>query len=179
MNSIGLPADAPQETQLLIAFADLTLFTRTARTMSDAELAEFCQGFYERIVAPVDRAGGRVVKFMGDAALIVFPRALADAGARCLLDLTGSLDRWLTERGVPCRLVVKAHAGTAMMGVFGAGATRQLDIIGSEVNLTARLDSSGFALSVQGFRALSPQTRRLFKKHTPPVTYIPLAQRHD
>jgi hypothetical protein len=28
------------------------------------------------------------------------------------------------------------------------------------------------------FRALSPETRKMFKKHTPPVTYIALEDSH-
>jgi hypothetical protein len=34
------------------------------------------------------------------------------------------------------------------------------------------LDSTGVALSVEAFRKLSPDMRRRFKKHTPPITYI-------
>jgi hypothetical protein len=34
------------------------------------------------------------------------------------------------------------------------------------------------ALSPQAFRKLEPETRKLFKKHTPPVTYIPVEERH-
>ena len=37
---------------------------------------------------------------------------------------------------------------------------------------------NGFTLTPQAFRQLNPDTRKLFKKHTPPVTYIPLEELH-
>jgi hypothetical protein len=36
-----------------------------------------------------------------------------------------------------------------------------------------RLQAKTVSLSAEAFRALSPELRRSFKKHTPPVVYIP------
>ena len=37
---------------------------------------------------------------------------------------------------------------------------------------------TGFAMTPEAFRKLGPETRKLFKKHTPPVVYIPIEQPH-
>jgi hypothetical protein len=42
------------------------------------------------------------------------------------------------------------------------------------VNTAATLESRNFALSAQAFRKLGPAARKAFRKHTPPVTYIPV-----
>jgi len=42
------------------------------------------------------------------------------------------------------------------------------------VNVAARLQTRSFALSAETFRLLSPAARKVFKKHTPPILYIPL-----
>jgi hypothetical protein len=40
------------------------------------------------------------------------------------------------------------------------------------------LKTQGFAITPEVFRKLTPETRKLFKKHTPPVTYIPIGHPH-
>ena len=52
------------------------------------------------------------------------------------------------------------------------------DVYGSTVNFGAVLPSTGFAMTPQVFRKLEPETRQLFKKHTPPMTYIPVEAPH-
>jgi hypothetical protein len=46
------------------------------------------------------------------------------------------------------------------------------------VNICATLESGPLVLSPQAFRALDAEARRHFKKHTPPVTYIRVEDRH-
>ena len=55
---------------------------------------------------------------------------------------------------------------------------KRFDIIGDNVNITATLKSNGFTISVETFRKLKKETRQLFKKHTPPITYIDVEEQH-
>ena len=119
-------------------------------------------------------AGGRVVKFIGDAGLLVFPAEHVDAGVLALFDLKQRVDEFMVGRGWPCRLMAKAHFGTVAAGAFGARGDKRYDVLGKTVNTTARLESAGIALSADAFRQLSPETRKRFKKHTPPIAYIRL-----
>ena len=163
------------ETSLLIAFADLTRFMRESARRSDLQLAEVLDGFYARVAARVNAAGGRVVKFIGDAAFVVFPEDRADEGVRALLGLREEIDRWIREEhGWESRLVVKLHFGTAVAGPFGPPGEAFLDVVGRAVNVAATLPSQGFALSAPAFRKLAPETRRRFKRHVPPITYVPV-----
>jgi class 3 adenylate cyclase len=162
------------ELALLISFVDLSRFRVDSERLTDRELAALVDELYTRVSARIVGAGGAVVKFMGDAALIVFPESLVNEGVLALLELQEETDAWLRERGWDSRLIVKAHFGTAVAGPFGPRADRRHDVIGGAVNLAATLPTRSFALSAQAFRKLSPEVRRRFMKHTPPITYIPV-----
>ena len=156
------------EHSLVVAFLDLTGFAAQSTRVNDAELAEHIDGYYSRVAQRVADAGGYVVKFIGDGALVVFRRDQADEAVQMFLDLKAEIDDWLAHQGWPCRLTVKIHVGEVILGPFNG----RLDVIGREVNAAAMLDSTGVALSVPAFRALGAELRTKFKKHTPPVTYI-------
>jgi adenylate cyclase len=164
--------DLPErrELSLLIAFADLTRFSAQSLRVTDEVLADTVDAHYQRVAARVERADGKVVKFIGDAALVVFAPDAVDAGVGALLDLKQEVDAWFESLGWECRMSIKVHFGAAIAGPFGTAAT--FDVIGKAVNTTAMLDSTGVALSADAFRKLSPDLRKRFKKHTPTITYI-------
>lgn len=157
------------ERALLIAFLDLTRFHSQVGRRSDLEVADLLEAFYERVSAGVTASGGRVVKWMGDGALIVWPEDAVDAGARALLELKEGVDAWMSELGWPCRLQAKAHYGSAVAGPIADSA---FDVIGKAVNTAALMKTHGVSLSPQAFRKLAPETRKAFRKHTPPIRYI-------
>jgi hypothetical protein len=64
------------------------------------------------------------------------------------------------------------------LGPLGTRDDKKTDVLGSTVNTLFLLKVSGFALTPEAFRKLTPETRKLFKKHTPPVFYIPTTQLH-
>jgi|SRR5262245_20593385 len=162
------------ETPLLVAFLDLTRFGTQSQRVEDAELAEVLDAYYEQVGAAIQEAGGRVVKFVGDGAVITFAEDRVDQGVEALLALKDSVDRAMARRGWECRLIAKAHFGRVVAGPFGPARDKRHDVIGKTVNAAALLDSTGVTLSVTAFRRLGPAARRHFKKHTPPITYIRL-----
>jgi len=166
------------EVPLLIAFADLTRFMTQSQRTDDLDLAETLDAFYEHIAAAVRAGGGTVVKFIGDAALIVFPEDATDRGVETLLGLKDSVDELMIQRGWDCRLTIMAHFGTVIAGGFGGKDDKRYDVVGKVVNVTAGLDGSGVTLSAEAFRKLSPDVRTRFKKHTPPISYIRLEDPH-
>jgi class 3 adenylate cyclase len=162
------------ERSLLVIFADLTRYSAQALCVSDLELAEKMSAHYEQVTTKIEGAGGRVVKFIGDATLAVFPEELADRGVTTMMDLKNEVDAEFTRMGWPCRLVVKMHFGSVVAGDYGG----RFDVLGKNVNAAAMLDSLGVALSADAFRKLGPETRKRFKKHTPPITYIRVEDPH-
>ena len=159
---------------LFIAIADLTHFASESSRADEMRLAEVMDEFYERVDARVGGAGGTVVKFIGDAALIVFLEDRVDAGAVALFELKQEIDDFFSSLGWQSRLVVKAHFGPVVAGPYGGAGAKRFDLLGRNVNIAATLETRSFAISAEAFRRLGAETRRRFKKHTPPVTYIPL-----
>ena len=77
MATVASEVSARAPTPLLIVFADLTRYSAQSLRVSDEELAQTMDAHYERVAARIESAGGRVVKFIGDAALDV-PRVVDD-----------------------------------------------------------------------------------------------------
>jgi len=164
--------------QSLVACSDLTGFAKLAGKFTEEELFCFLSDYYEFVGDTIAPSGGRVIKFMGDAALMTFSQSQADSGVRALLALQVEGDRFLAARGIPCRHHVRAHFGPIQQGELGTRTDKRMDIIGSTVNTMFLLKASEFAITPEAFRKLAPETRKLFKKHTPPITYIPVSHLH-
>jgi adenylate cyclase len=163
--------DSPIQANVLVAMCDFSRFMQSTKGRSSAELFSDLNDFYLLTDDAVQAVDGLVVKFMGDAALIVFPEELADQGIMALLDLKASVDRWLQDRPIGHSLYVNAHFGEATLGRMGRAG--HLDVIGETVHIAATLGSRSFGLSQQAFRQLTPEHRQLFHKFTPPVMYLP------
>lgn len=160
------------EQALLIVFADLTRFMVNSRSTPAGTLAELLDGYYRHAEGLVSTAGGRVVKFMGDAFLAVWPEDRAGAGVAALPALKRDIDAWWAARGWDSRVVVKAHFGRAAAGPLGRAG--HFDVVGSEVNVAATLPARTVSLSAEAFRCLGTDDRKAFRKHTAPVVYIPV-----
>lgn len=178
MSNLSAAGQRRIEVSLLVAFIDLAGFALQSTRVADDEIAEVIDDYYGMVAEHVTASGGRVVKYMGDGALAVFDAGDADRGVDALLELKLALDRYLGGRGWDCRATIKAHVGSAIAGPYGPPGDRRFDVIGKTVNTAAMLDASGVALSTEAFRKLSPATRKRFKKHTWPITYIRVEDPH-
>ena len=167
-----------KEVDLLVAFFDLTEFARFGRSCSDTDIFDMLSDYYELVGDLIEGSGGKVVKFMGDAGLVVYAEEDVNRGVLALTELKDAGDAWLNARQTPCRQIIKAHFGPVVCGQVGTRADKRFDLFGNTVNTAAVLRSSGFAMTPQVFRKLEPDTRKLFKKHTPPITYIPVGESH-
>ena len=111
-------------------FADLVDYTRLSAEDEEAAL-HLVADFQETARGLVTREGGRLVKFVGDAALAEFPSTSAAVAAA--LDLQGALDRRLDSSGQPRRSV---RAGVHVGEVSG---TPDGDVYGDGVNVASRI----------------------------------------
>jgi len=166
------------ETPYLIAFLTLNGFSAQSARVSDTELADTLDEYFALATAAIEKGGGRIVKYIGDGILSVFSPENADPGVLGLLALKPVADQFFQSRRWDCRLIVRVHFGTVVAGPLGGGVHPRFDILVREVNIAARLESTGVALSVEAFRQLGPEVRQRFKKHTPPITYIRIDEPH-
>jgi adenylate cyclase len=147
-------------TPLLIVFLDLDGYKVVCEQQSDLEVADTIDDYYDRVATAVHAAGGRVVKFIGDAALIVFPERAIDAGVSMVLGLVPKIDAFMREHGWSCRLRAKVHFGEVIAGEFGSTGAARFDVMGREVNETALMRSEGIAISPAALAKVSEKTRK-------------------
>jgi class 3 adenylate cyclase len=141
---IGTGLGGPRKpTKLVIVFTDFSGFKHVPTRVSDAEIADTMDDYYRLVASVVEHAKGRVVKFIGDAALIVFPGGKPDEALRAILTLRTESDRFMVDRDWDCRFHAKMHIGHVIAGDFGPKSGKRYDIMGREVNATAMLKGDG------------------------------------
>jgi class 3 adenylate cyclase len=170
--AIAPALDGPIQASVLVAFCDCNRFMARTRGRTSAELFADLNALYLLIDDAITAAGGLVIKFMGDAALVVFPEELADDGIMALLELKSTVDSWLQDRHLGDSLQVNVHFGEVTLGRMGRAG--RLDVIGETVAIAATLGSREFGLSQQAFRKLTAEHRKLFQRYTPPIQYRPI-----
>jgi len=103
--------------------------------------------YFDRMVVPVKKHGGEILKFIGDAMLAVFPletdraceRAFEAATEACAAMISWNAER--LERGDDVlNFGIALHAGDAMYGNIGAADRLDFTVIGPAVNMTSRME---------------------------------------
>ena len=125
----------PEQREVLIAFSDLKDFTPFVRDLDEAQLFAVLSDYYELIGDIVTAGGGKVVKFIGDAALLAV-RELRQRG-----------DRFFADGDRPCRHVIKAHCGPVCCGQIDTRDDKRFDLLRQTVNTAALLPSNGMVLT--------------------------------
>jgi adenylate cyclase len=129
-----------EELDVAVLFVDLTGSTQLAAEHPPAEVVELLNGFFGVVVEVVERRGGMVNKFEGDAALAVFgaPVPREDA-ATCALAAARDLAKRLPEAAPDLDAGIGVSAGTVVAGNVGAERRFEYTVIGDPVNEAARL----------------------------------------
>jgi len=165
----------PGSTELTVAFADLTGFTRLGESVEASELGALAESFAE-LAADLAAPPVRLVKTVGDAVMLVSPDT--DSLISMLLDLHDATEA--EDSGLP-----PIHAGVARGPTLARGG----DVYGAAVNKASRIaqfarpgsilaaaevrdDAEGdYAWSFAGRRRLKGLTEppALFRLRRPPV----------
>jgi adenylate cyclase len=166
----------PTKINLLICFCDLARFLDVGKRIDGLELFELMNGMATTTIRYIKTTPGRVIKFIGDSAFIVFPEEHADDGIRSMLELRTLLINYFSGSKIDIKMHFGIHFGEVVVGPFGEEPMCSLDVLGDNVNRAAMLAGSEykgkFVITPQVFRELKPQTRTLFYKHAPPVVYV-------
>jgi len=159
--------------RLVIFVGDLGGFALACRERSDAEVARFLDRYYAMADAVLSEAGGRVVKFMGDAVLATFPAEEAAAAVHAAVTLDVSTERLAREHAMPVTTGVNLHLGTVVEAELGRGASRRPDVVGRAVNQAFLLGGGpGIRISEPVYRSLPSGERSPWTKRRPPAVYF-------
>jgi adenylate cyclase len=133
-------------------YCDMRHFTKLSERLGGEELVRVLNDYFERMVAPVQEAGGEVLKFIGDAMLAIFRLPPGGpAGCGCCEAALNSAERaianmeaWNRRRAdddLPAiEFGIALHVGEVMYGNIGAEERLDFTVIGPDVNLVTRIE---------------------------------------
>lgn len=157
--------------QLTVFFSDIKDFTESATRWQPEEITRLLNGYFSEMSRIAADFGGTVDKFIGDGIIIFFgdphSRGVKEDALQCIkmaLAMQQSMGRLQTlwpgsTPGDPFRIRIGINTGFCDVGNFGSDLRMEYTIIGSEVNLAARLEQAAEAGSI----LISAQTYALVK----------------
>jgi predicted ATPase/class 3 adenylate cyclase len=150
-----------------VVFCDVTGSTALAETLDPEALRSVMRRYFDDMRSALERHGGVVEKFIGDAVMAVFglPQAHEDDALRAVRaaqEMREAVDRLhvelLAELGVEFAVRVGVNTGEVVAGDASRG---QAIVTGDAVNVAARLEQH----ASPGEVLLGPATHRLVRDH--------------
>jgi len=129
-----------------VMFCDMRGFTALSERLGTAEIISVMNAIFERVGTAVAPRGGEILKFIGDAMLIIFPREGDDAPvARAMVEAArealDAVDLYAEESALPVALGFGLHIGDVHYGNIGTRKRLDFTVMGPTVNLASRLES--------------------------------------
>jgi adenylate cyclase len=138
-----------EERQVTVLFSDLRNFTSMSEALSPQEMLGILNHYFTRMGAIVEKHGGVVDKYIGDALMALFGAPLgnpddADRALKTALEMTEALDdlnREWNKSGWPAIGVgIGINTDVVVAGNMGSETRLNYTVIGDGVNLAFRLE---------------------------------------
>jgi class 3 adenylate cyclase len=143
-NACGAPlGEAPRAEErrvVSVLFVDLVGFTSRSERLDPEDVRAFLMPYYESVRAEIERRGGTVEKFIGDAVMGLFgaPTAYGDDAERAVRAALAVRD-WAADEGLHVRAAV--NTGEALVALDAVAAHGEPLVAGDVVNTAARLQA--------------------------------------
>jgi class 3 adenylate cyclase/tetratricopeptide (TPR) repeat protein len=151
------PPSYDERKVVTVLFADLVGFTSRAEQMDPEDVRALLSPFYARLRAELERFGGTVEKFIGDAVMALFgaPVAHEDDPERAVLAALAIRDWVRGEERIQVRLAVNTGEALVMLGARpgqGEGMAAG-DVVNTAARLQASAPVNGILVDDRTFRA--------------------------
>jgi len=132
---------APRRQEACVLFSDARGFTGKSQELEPEVLFGLLSGALAAQVALVNEHDGYVDKFSGDGIMAVFDSgSMAAKCCRCALAILDQSKEYATQKGlVGIQLGIGIHHGPAVVGNLGSEDHLDYTLVGTTVNLAARL----------------------------------------
>ena len=140
--ALAEPGRPDEERRIVsVLFVDLVGFTSRAEKLDPEDVRAILTPYYERVRSELERFGGKVEKFIGDAVMGVFgaPTAHGDDAERAVRAAFAVRD-WAEEEGLQLRVAV--NTGEAIVELEARPGRGESMIAGDVVNTAARLQTA-------------------------------------
>ncbi len=141
----GLKPGDGEVREASVLFTDIEGFSTVSEKVTPEGLVALLNEYFEAVSAAVDRHGGVISQFQGDAMLVTFnairpdPDHAANA-VRCALDIQGATRERRFGGRVLMRTRCGINTGRIVTGAVGARDRLLYTVHGDEVNIAARLE---------------------------------------
>ncbi len=144
-NTIAVvPAAGGEERKVVtVLFADLVGFTSRAERLDPEDVRALLSPYYARLRREIERFGGTVEKFIGDAVMAVFgaPVAHEDDAERAVRASLAIRD-WVNEQDATLQLRIAVNTGEALVSLGARPSEGEGMVSGDVVNTTSRLQTA-------------------------------------
>lgn len=136
-----------EEIRAVIWFCDLRDSTPLADSMSRQDFLRLLNEYFECVLGPVQERKGEILRFIGDAALAIFPIGNEPAAVACAKALAAAKDsisrmkKLNATRSTPLRFGIGLHLGIVLYGNIGTSTRIEFTVIGAAANEAARIES--------------------------------------
>ncbi len=160
--------DAVQQSEkreVSVLMSDIAGFSQLAERLEPERVVEVLNVYLGAMTEVVDEFEGAIDEFIGDAVLVIFgaPLGMADHAARavaCAVAMQARMidvNATLAERGLPgLEMTAAVNSGEVVVGTIGSETRAKYGVVGSPVNLTARIQT----LAAPGEVLISDMTYR-------------------
>jgi adenylate cyclase len=133
-----------------IMMADLRGFTSLSERLQPEQVLAIVNNFLRVMTAKLMHHQGTIDEFIGDAILAIFGAPVqrdddALRGVACALEMQLAMDqvnRWNRSRDFPeIAMGIGVHTGEVVVGNIGSERRAKYGVVGSNVNLTSRIES--------------------------------------
>jgi adenylate cyclase len=135
-----------EDIHAVIWFCDLRDSTALADSMSRRDFLSILNEYFECTLEPVLQRKGEVLRFIGDAALAIFPidgrpgEACA-AAVEAAREALARMEKANKKRPLPLRFGIGLHLGELTYGNIGTPGRIEFTVIGAAANEAARIES--------------------------------------
>ena len=135
----------PTEVRATVLFCDLVGFTSLTERLGPTGIVDVLNDWFSRMTGILERRGGTVIQFQGDAILATFNVPVADPeharqAVRAALEMRAETRRQRPAgHELGCRIGI--GTGAVVAGAVGASGRLSYTVYGDAVNLAARLEA--------------------------------------
>jgi class 3 adenylate cyclase/uncharacterized protein (DUF427 family) len=140
--------------ECVVWFSDLRESTALSISMGREDYLVYLNAYFNCVAGAILEKGGEVLRFIGDAALAIFPIGPEGAAAACRQALAAArlagervaADNAAHADRTPIRYGIGLHRGEVTYGNIGVPQRLEFTVIGSAANTAARVESMCKAL---------------------------------
>ena len=132
-----------------ILFSDIRSFTTISESMTPEEIFRLLNFYMLKMEPPIQKYGGFVDKFIGDAIMALFDLETDQKGAHSAIDAAIGMQKALkifnqehSNTHYPAIVTgIGIHSGNVMIGTIGSSERMDSTAIGDAVNVASRIES--------------------------------------